>query len=976
MMTLVKARTFNWLVSCVFLIYGLLAILLGVAPTGWQPAWLPPSLFHPTAAWMIALAGIAIWVPIQGSRHIRFLMGLALAGSVLLAPLLIPVLRPASPESSLLYRLLWPDSALGWPSLLVAAWLVAFVTLSLRPGRFVHFVAAIVSYVLIAGAALGLAGNYLKLNLIYNQPWLAPIPLPIALVLLVFGLILLRRRQLLAVSVATGESREDSLISSIGLGLLVTIAFSTGLASFVVLQSQVESSLYQSQLLTMDNRIIIFYHAMDATFSELSPVARNPEVVALVEAIDNKPTQELRDKLVAVTDEKLPLAATAFEFRSSTGTVLAGRGEFLPAQTMWVDYRGTTEIKLNWRKGLPFITMTLRINGADQSKVGEVTIEQRVQDWEQLVTDSYDLGSSGTMIVCGQQGDTTSCLDSRHKTQLFTPAANDALTPLILNSFEGERSPSRAPHVTYDEHKKPWIVTYGSIGRVRLATQAAGIYLGMLIAVDAEEFYEPVRLQLKEILPLLIGIILAGAIVLRRLVLPLIRALRDKEERFRELTELSSDCYWQMGASLQFVEVTGVDLHKSGINVSEWLGRTIAQLPASFDNDSVISELARKLVAKETFYDVTLRLPGADSTEVHFVSLSGAPLYDEDEKFVGYRGVGKNITLRKLAEEALRESQQSLERRVEQRTAELSVEVQERSQAEARFRSLVELSSDWYWEVDTANRFVQLSGEVERKGGFSAANSLGKAFWEQPWVIQGENDWDSLRILLGTKESFYEYTLKINDFEGQVRYLAISGQPIFDLNQTFMGYRGTGKDVTEKRIAEERIHFLAHFDSLTKLPNRALLYEQVRGAIERAKRYKYKLALLFIDLDRFKIINDTLGHDAGDEVLRTVAHRLKECVRDCDMVSRLGGDEFVILLENLSLPDQASMTGQRVLDLINQPIMLMGETHHIGASIGISLFPDDGDSIAELLRQSDAAMYKAKSEGRNGIFFFSDCLTD
>lgn len=121
MMTLVKARTFNWLVSCVFLIYGLLAILLGVAPTGWQPAWLPPSLFHPTAAWMIALAGIAIWVPIQGSRHIRFLMGLALAGSVLLAPLLIPVLRPASPESSLLYRLFWPDSALGWPSLLVAA---------------------------------------------------------------------------------------------------------------------------------------------------------------------------------------------------------------------------------------------------------------------------------------------------------------------------------------------------------------------------------------------------------------------------------------------------------------------------------------------------------------------------------------------------------------------------------------------------------------------------------------------------------------------------------------------------------------------------------------------------------------------------------------------------------------------------------------------------------------------------------------
>lgn len=975
-MTLVRARTFNWLVTSLFLAYAGLALIFQITPESWGISWISVSSLHVTAAWMVALAAIAIWVPLNGPGRFKLIAALAATGTVFLVPLLLPFFHSAAISSTAVFRYFWPTDAWGWPGYLVAAWLIAFVGISLQSNKFSQFFAAAVSYLLLAGAGLGLAGNYLKLDLIYNQPWLAPIPLPIAIVLLIFALILLRRRQLLAVTAQTGDSREDSLINSIGLGLLVTIAFSTGLASFIVLQSQVESSLYQSQLLTMDNRIIIFYHAMDDTFSTLSPISRNPEVISLIEAIDKKPTQELRDKLVAVTDEKLPLAATAFEYRSSTGIVLAHRGDFLPAQTMWTDYRGTTEIRLNWRKGLPFLTMTFRINGADQSKVGEVTIEQRVQDWEQLVTDSYDLGSTGTMIICGQQGETTNCLDSRHKTELFTPSAQDSLTPLIMNAFEGERSPSRKPHVTYDEHKKPWIVTYGSIGRVRLATQAAGIYLGMLIATDAEEFYEPVRMQLKEILPLLVGIIIAGAIVLRRLVLPLIRAIREKEARFRELTELSSDCYWQMGPDLQFVEVTGVDLHKSGINVADWLGRTIPELPASFDDDNVVSELARKLVAKETFYDVNLRLPGADSSEVHFVSLSGAPLYEEDGKFIGYRGVGKNITLRKLAEEGLRESQQSLERRVEQRTAELSVEVQERSQAEARFRSLVELSSDWYWEVDTNNRFVQLSGEVERKGGFSAAKSLGKAFWEQTWVIPGENDWDSLRILLGTKESFYEYTLKINDFEGNVRYLAISGQPIFDLHNTFMGYRGTGKDVTEKRIAEERIHFLAHFDSLTKLPNRALLYEQVRGAIERAKRYKYKLALLFIDLDRFKIINDTLGHDAGDEVLRTVAHRLKECVRDCDMVSRLGGDEFVILLENLSLPDQASMTGQRVLDLINQPIMLMDETHHIGASIGISLFPDDGDSIAELLRQSDAAMYKAKSEGRNGIFFFSDCLAE
>ncbi len=516
-----------------------------------------------------------------------------------------------------------------------------------------------------------------------------------------------------------------------------------------------------------------------------------------------------------------------------------------------------------------------------------------------------------------------------------------------------------------------------------MALHVVGNGLAMLIKMDAEEFYEPVREQLHRVIPILFVIIVIGSFFLRRLVTPLVNALRDKEARYRELTALSSDCYWQMDETLRFVEMTGAGLVSSGIEVEHWISRKISEVPATIEPPDALSELENEMHLHHPFFEAVFKIHSDDASTLHFLSLSGAPLFDLAGHFLGYRGVGKDITRRKLAEEGLREAQQDLEKRVADRTAELSAsnialagEVQDRRKAEARFRSLTELSSDWYWEMDTNYCFTQISGEVDRKGGFSASKSLGKALWEQSWVIPEENDWGDLKKLLQARESFYEFTLKTYDFQGNIRYLAISGQPLQDDTGEFFGFRGIGKDVTEKRLSEERIHFLAHYDALTHLPNRTLLSEHVRFAIDRSKRNDQRMALLFIDLDRFKVINDSLGHDAGDQVLRVVAQRLSDCVRDCDIVARLGGDEFVVLLEGIADAGQASYTARRILDLINQPFRLAGDAYHVGASIGISLFPDDGESISELLRHSDAAMYRAKEEGRNGIFFFSNTLND
>ena len=169
--------------------------------------------------------------------------------------------------------------------------------------------------------------------------------------------------------------------------------------------------------------------------------------------------------------------------------------------------------------------------------------------------------------------------------------------------------------------------------------------------------------------------------------------------------------------------------------------------------------------------------------------------------------------------------------------------------------------------------------------------------------------------------------------------------------------------------AINRAH-MAHFDSLTGLPNRALLFDRLTHAINQSRRYNHELAVLFIDLDRFKFINDTMGHEAGDTVLKTVASRIRECLRESDTVARLGGDEFIALVTNLEQSVSAATVADKIVESVSQPIMIGGNAASVSASIGIALFPDDAEDADELMRLSDAAMYQSKQTGGQGYQFY------
>ncbi|MCX7171861.1 MAG: GGDEF domain-containing protein, partial [Proteobacteria bacterium] len=170
--------------------------------------------------------------------------------------------------------------------------------------------------------------------------------------------------------------------------------------------------------------------------------------------------------------------------------------------------------------------------------------------------------------------------------------------------------------------------------------------------------------------------------------------------------------------------------------------------------------------------------------------------------------------------------------------------------------------------------------------------------------------------------------------------------------------------------AEDKLTQLAHFDVLTGLPNRMLFFDRLEHALAEAQRNHTWAAVMFVDLDRFKHINDTLGHAAGDDLLRQVAERLKQSVRASDTVGRLGGDEFAIVLSNLAMALDADAPARKIIERFNEPFRLNQAEHFVTASIGIALFPDDSTDQDALIKNADTAMYSAKEEGRNTYRFF------
>jgi diguanylate cyclase (GGDEF)-like protein/PAS domain S-box-containing protein len=252
------------------------------------------------------------------------------------------------------------------------------------------------------------------------------------------------------------------------------------------------------------------------------------------------------------------------------------------------------------------------------------------------------------------------------------------------------------------------------------------------------------------------------------------------------------------------------------------------------------------------------------------------------------------------------------------------------------------------------------------------AEIIGKSDFELAW--SGTAD----RYSAEDKRIMEQGSTKLNFDEPQSRtdgsllWLRTSKLPLWDREGKVIGVIGTYEDITERKVAEDRVKFLAFYDALTELPNRALLQDRLSKALASARRQKDKVALLFLDLDRFKDTNDSLGHSLGDLLLQNVAERLKRCAREQDTVARLGGDEFLIVLTNVKEIADASVAAERFMHAMTAEFVVQGHSLSISCSVGISMFPEHGTDSEILIKNADAAMYSAKESGRNNFRFFTE----
>lgn len=422
------------------------------------------------------------------------------------------------------------------------------------------------------------------------------------------------------------------------------------------------------------------------------------------------------------------------------------------------------------------------------------------------------------------------------------------------------------------------------------------------------------------------------------------QALRDSEEKYRSILETIEDPYYEVDIQGTIVMCNDALCRMLGYVPEELIGKS-AKILQTPQFTQIIFDVFRSVyqtgTASHRFEWPMVRKNGTIGWGEGSVQLAR----NTSGKIIGFRGIIRDITERRTMEQALRES-------------------------EARFRALTNLSSDWYWEQDAKFCYTRLVGRHGNSGPRQQVY-IGKTPWDAGLEIDHPGGWQSHIILLSKHQSFRDVVMFRKTGTDLPFYISVSGEPVFDADGCFAGYRGVSREITDQRIAEERIHHLATHDGLTGLPNRMMFGQLLNKAIQDARLHNGQCAVLFLDLDRFKYINDTLGHEAGDMLLTDVTARFHQALQGQHVIARLGGDEFVVLIQDLTNILHAGDVARALLAAAIEPVRLLGKECRVSASIGIAVYPQDGDNEQALMKNADIAMYFAKEQGKNNFQFYS-----
>ena len=747
--------------------------------------------------------------------------------------------------------------------------------------------------------------------------------------------------------------RQDRRISVIGGLILAVLTLAAGISVYVVMQRQAESILSKSLEASLQRDVHFSEMQIDHVLSNARTVTTRPYPIQNLQLLASDPGNATgAAELQLIAQSFLQTGFTAMSFYDVRGLEVARAGNFSRKHDLRVPLKTKDRAFLLW-EGQFFLHASMNVLDQQGRRIGTVMTEAHLPHLTLAFGNAASIGETGEFAVCAALADDAKSMDcflSRTSGKVFKrfPRAIEGKALPMNYALNGETGIVFA----MDYRREQVIAAHAPVG---------SLGLGMVLQIDRAELYRPVTEQLKFIVPLLAALLMVGMMLLNVLVRPLVHKLvdseqaardanallRESEQRLRIIIETEPEC-------VKVVSPQGSLLAMNAAGLAMLEAESLGEAQHGLLMDFILPEY------HDAFRALHSRVMQGESGTLEFevMGLRGTrrrlethatPLRDAANKVVSLLGITRDITERKRTEEEIRQLNTNL----------------------AQFKNTLDQTLDCVFMFDLESlRFTYVNEGAKRQTGYSETELMQMT----PLDIKPEFTLEQFQQLLQPLIEGVQPTLTFQTVhrhkDGHDIPVEIFLQ-LIHLEGRDPRFVAMVSDISERKQAEQRIAQLANHDTLTNLPNRDLLRDRIRQALIQADRNDGQGAVLFIDLDQFKAINDSMGHDMGDLLLKQVAERLVSSLRSQDTVARQGGDEFIVVLPSIANARDAGSVAQKLLDALLLPYRIEGRELHISASIGIAVFPGDGEDADTLLKHSDTAMYHAKEAGRNNCQFFA-----
>ena len=741
--------------------------------------------------------------------------------------------------------------------------------------------------------------------------------------------------------------------------ILITVTLLVGVTVFYVMARHAEDLLSKGLQTSLQNRIDLTQAEIQAAYDKSIVAVTRPQIIIQMQKVNSgKDLPAVLALLDTVSKSFLQTGFTAFALYDKNGKQVSSVGQFAtnPALAVQLDFPGDVQL-LSANGLLLHVQVDMQQDG---KRVGKLVTESALPVSTNSFKEANRLGKTGEMAMCTPDGNNMQCFPTTLNPRVFSLPQRSSKGVLLPMGYA--LAGNTGFIITLDYRKQEVVAAYAPVGKLGL---------GMVLKLDSAELYAPIWQQLKYLIPLLLGALVFALLMLRWLLSPLVaRLIRSEAEtaqrsveltleidqhrlaeaetlRFKNILDNTLDMIFMFDpVSLRFVYLNQGALLRGGYELEEWLQMTPYTVTPEL-NELEFRKRIAPLISGELgslhFETLQRRKDGTIFPVDAFLQL----IRERDGKDL-FVAIVRDITERKKAEVAL---------------------LMEGKKNEA----LLQAAGDGIHVLDLDGRVIQVNDAFARMLGYTTDEMLGMdvSRWDADWKAGPVELRKRMLELMETGDTFETRHVHRNGSIIEVE-VSVVGVEIEDQKMLFCAAR----DITEKKKSTELIWQQANFDSLTGLPNRRMFYNRLELEIKKTHRSGLPMALLLLDLDRFKEVNDNLGHAQGDLLLIEAAKRITECVRDSDTAARLGGDEFTVILSELKDINSVGRIAQIIIEKLAAPFHLLQESVYVSASIGITMYPEDAVDIDILIKNADQAMYLAKNSGRGRFSYFTASLQE